>query len=168
MNHFCWLCKYAYLFWATTFTDSLNNNLLLETFWKDKLLHGVQAKKYHADNSIFSAKAFRQILKNMERHVRFSGVGAHHQNKVVERVIQTVVYKARIMLLYAALRWPKMAEVSHWPMAISHAVFLWNNTPNSDTDLSPFEVFWVSSEKVFIIQNQHVWCCQTYILHFTL
>ena len=58
------------------------------------LSNGVQAENYHADNGIFSAKAFKQILLDMDQHVRFSGVGAHHQNGVAKRAIQTVVYRA--------------------------------------------------------------------------
>ena len=106
------------------------------------LSHGVQVKNYHADNSIFSAKAFKQILLDMDQHVRFSGVGAHHQNRVAERAIQMVVYRACIMLLHTAFRWPEMADVSLWPMALSHAVFFWNNTLDPDTGLLPLEVFW--------------------------
>ena len=48
-----------------------------------------------------------------------------------------------MMLLHAALRWPEMADVSLWLMALSHAVFFWNNTPYPDTGLSPIEIFWV-------------------------
>ena len=132
------------------------------------LSHGVPVEKYHADNGIFSAKAFKQILSDMDQHVRFSGVGAHHQNGVAKQAICTVMYRAHIMLLHAALRWPEMADVSLWPMALSHAVFLWNNTTNPETGLSPLEVFSCSKADIPIIQQQHVWGCPVYVLHPTL
>ena len=72
------------------------------------------------------------------------------------------------MLLHAALRWPEMADVSLWPMTLSHAVLLWNNTPNLDTGLLPLEVFSCSKLDVPIIQQQHVWGCPVYVLHPTL
>ena len=53
------------------------------------LSHVVQVENYHADNDIFSAKAFKQILLDMDQHIRFSDVGAYHQNRVAESVVTT-------------------------------------------------------------------------------
>jgi hypothetical protein len=48
---------------------------------------GVSVQTYHADNGIFATKAFRAHCDYKGQELEFSGVGAHHQNGVAERVI---------------------------------------------------------------------------------
>jgi len=92
--------------------------------------HGTQILNYHADNEIFTSQEFSQHLQQEDQPLTLSGVRAHHQNAVAERALKTVVYRARIMLLHASLRWPESADASLWPMAFLHATYLWNLTPN--------------------------------------
>jgi len=54
--------------------------------------HGVQMNAYQADNGIFRAREFLQQLQ--QQNIRFSGVGAHYQNGIAERAIQTVMSRA--------------------------------------------------------------------------
>jgi uncharacterized membrane protein YhhN len=37
-----------------------------------------------------------------------------------------------IMMLHASIHWPEMSDPSLWPMAVAHAVFLYNHVPNLD------------------------------------
>eukprot|EP00957_Ditylum_brightwellii_P075849 5764767-Ditylum_brightwellii.AAC.1 len=51
--------------------------------------------------------------------IRFSGVGAAHQNAVTERAIQTITYMARTLLIHTSSRSPSgTITANHWPMAI--------------------------------------------------
>jgi hypothetical protein len=84
--------------------------------------HGVQISAYQADNGVFRAHEFVQQLK--EQKIHFSGVGAHHQNGIAERAIQTVTNRARTMMLHAFLHWPEQTDVSLWPMALQYATHL--------------------------------------------
>ena len=62
----------------------------------------------------------------------YSGVGAHGQNGVAERAIQTIVHSARTMMLHMDILWPDQFDMRLWPFVMEHAVYLWNHLPNSD------------------------------------
>ncbi|MGH7974205.1 MAG: hypothetical protein ACREBR_01670, partial [bacterium] len=147
-------------------TDTIRSKNLFERMAAS---HGVYIENYHSDNGIFSSFEFRRHLENLHQGQTLSGVGAHHQNGVAERAIQTVVTRARTLMLHAALRWPETSDVTLWPMALSYAAHLWNITPRENGGgLSPLEVF--SSSKIDhpILQGTHVWGCPTYVLDPTL
>ena len=67
---------------------------------RESLLSGVTIKRYHTDNGIFTANEFERALCEDFQGIRFSGVGAHHQNGVAERAIGTAQNMARAMLLH--------------------------------------------------------------------
>jgi hypothetical protein len=129
--------------------------------------HGVTIRAYRADNAPFAAKEF---LNDLEQHepkqmITYSGSGAHHQNGVAERAIQTVTRWARAMLLHACIHWPDQVDLSLWPFALEYAVYLWNHMPNRESMLAPLEVF---SDSMFdsyaFLQRTHVWGCPAYVL----
>jgi hypothetical protein len=63
----------------------------------------------------------------------FAGAGAHHHNGTAERAIQTIMNMSRTMMLHAAIHWPDVADSTLWPMAVAHAVYLYNHMPALDT-----------------------------------
>ena len=103
--------------------------------------NGIKLKSFHADNWPFTAEEFVRDCELQDQTITHSGVGAHHQNGVSERAIQTVVSWALSMLLHQTLHWPGQFDESHWPFALDHAVYLWNNLPKSSTGPSPNELF---------------------------
>ena len=66
------------------------------------------------------------------------GVGKH---SVAERSIQVVVNFDRAMMLYQALLWIYNFNTRLWKHAITYAVYLWNDLPTGDHDLSPIEIY---------------------------
>ena len=72
----------------------------------------------------------------------FSGVGAQHQNSKAERAIQTIMYMACIFLVHWSLHWTDMGadDISLWPFAVKHAVWIHNRVPNYESDLTPMEI----------------------------
>ena len=80
--------------------------------------HDRKVKHYHADNSVFDSMEFRESVDILNQKITFSGVGAHHQNGKAERAIQTVVKKARTMMLHLSLHWPETFSMDLWPYAI--------------------------------------------------
>jgi transposase InsO family protein len=92
----------------------------------------------HADNGVFTSAEFRDDMKRKGQQIRFSGVGAHHQNGIAERTIKTISYLARAQLIHAALRWPAENDLELWPFALQHATYIWNNIPGTD-GLAPIE-----------------------------
>ena len=63
-------------------------------------LHGVKLRHFHSDNHPFDAQEWKDDLETHEQTWSHSGVGAHHQNGVSERAIQTVTYWARALMGY--------------------------------------------------------------------
>ena len=74
--------------------------------------------------------------------MRFSGAHAHHQNGKAEHSIGTIFSLAGAMMTHAWTRWPERQDSSLWPLAVSHAVHVWNMLPsNPSNGLSPEDVF---------------------------
>ena len=90
-------------------------------------------------------------------------MGAHFQNGVAEGAIRIVVTKARTMILHAEIMWPEAKDPSLWPMALSHATHMYNNTPNS-VGLAPIEVFSRTVSDHQALRLAHTWGCPTYVL----
>ena len=76
---------------------------------------GIKVSSFLTDNGIFKSQEFRQDLDRKNQTIRFSGVGAHHQNGVAERAIKTICYLARSMLIHSALSWPAANDLELWP-----------------------------------------------------
>jgi len=80
-----------------------------------------------ADNgSSCTSASFAERLQRFEQTVRFAGAGAHHHNGKAERAIQTVMSIARTMMLHAGVHWGEVADLALWPMAVQHAVYVYN------------------------------------------
>ena len=125
----------------------------------------MKIKHFRADNAPFGAAEFRTNLELNGQTIDFSGVGAHHQNGVAERAIQTVTSWARAMLLNSAIMWPDQFDLELWLFALQHAVHIWNNLPQKDTKLAPIEVF--TGDKLSShehLKHLHVWGCPVFVL----
>ena len=127
--------------------------------------HGVTIKAYRADNVPFAAKEFIADLEAKRQDVTYSGTGAHFQNGVAKRAIQTVTSWARAMLLHAVLHWPDQADLELWPFALEYAVYLWNNLPNKESFLAPIEAFASTKfDSYDHLHRTHVFGCPVYVL----
>jgi hypothetical protein len=126
--------------------------------------NGVTVGEYHTDNGVFTAQTFMEEIASKGQGIQFSGVSAHHQNGAAENGIKVVVRNARTMMLHVALRWPGYADQDLWPMAMCHAVHLWNHTPKIATGLAPVEIFSGSKSDHGHLLNAHPWGCPVYIL----
>ena len=80
--------------------------------------HGVTIESYHGDNGVYHAKDFVDLLSFNKQRINYC-VGAHHQNGIAERVIQTISNSARTMLLHGAIYWPAGVSMDLWPFANS-------------------------------------------------
>jgi hypothetical protein len=73
--------------------------------------------------------------------MKLSGVGAHHQNGIAERAIQTVMWKARTMMIHLQIMWPDHFQANLWSFAVTYATWLHNHTPTEDLGFAPIELF---------------------------
>ena len=88
-----------------------------------------------------SSFCFTGNLKNRESEIELqdqtitiSAVGAHHQNGVAERNIQTSMSWAFSMMLHQLLHWPDAFDKALWPFALEHAVYLKSLTCDEPLD----------------------------------
>jgi hypothetical protein len=113
----------------------------------------------------FNSKEFKEDLNTKDQTLSLLGIGAHHQNGVAERAIQTVTQWARTILLHQVLHWPDQSKIDLWPFALEHAVYVWNHLPRKDIFIAPVELF---TGATFVdydhIQRARVWCCPVHVL----
>jgi hypothetical protein len=79
-----------------------------------------------------SAKSF--ALLTWELTIRMDVPNAKH-------AIQTGMAIAWNMILHTTIHWPNVADPQLWPKTVHHAVWLHNHIPNSETSLSPCDIF---------------------------
>ena len=126
---------------------------------------GIRIKRYHADNGIFVSEEFRNELELKEQVLDLSGVGAHFQNGKSERHIRTICALARAMMIHSALHWPDSHNLDQWPMAMDHAVWIWNNLPSEGDGISPEEKFTRQKAPNYNhLRAAHVWGSPCYVL----
>ena len=92
-------------------------------------------------------------------------MGGHHHNGVAERAIRTITSMARTMMLHQGIHWPEMADPQLWPMAVKHAVHVYNHVPCEDNGLSPYDIFTRTRSPTKRLHDLHVWGCPVYVLH---
>ena len=81
--------------------------------------------------------------------------------------INPVVTMASTMLMHAALRCREdTLSTDFWPTAMDYAVWVYNRTPDMQSELSAIEI-WSRSRFEPVsetLSNFHVWGCPTYVL----
>ncbi len=128
--------------------------------------HGVTLQKIRADNHPFGSAEFRADCKDKNQELDFSGVGAHHQNGVAERALLTCTSWARAIMLHALLHWPDQFDAALWPMALEHAVYMYNRMPNHHHKYAPLELFTGTNLRSYAtLQQARVWGRSVYVLY---
>lgn len=125
----------------------------------------VKVKKYHSDNVIFAKSAFKNHCKSLDQETSFSGVGAHHQNGVAERSMQTISGMAQANLLHLMLHWPARCKLNLWALSMHYAVWIYNRIPCELLGgLTPYE-FWSGCRSDHAdLKRAHVFGCPVYVL----
>lgn len=156
------------------FQSHLNTHKTATAKDKDKfelMCHdfGVIPQSYISNNgSAFTSKGFMDHLANFEQVICFAGTGTHHTAGIAEHAIQTIMSIACTMMLHSAIHWPDVANPTLWPMAVAHAVFLYNHIPQLKTGLLPHDVFLQTSWPQHKFHDLHVWGWPVYILEKAL
>ena len=76
---------------------------------------------------------------------------------MAENAIGNVMRAARSMMIHASLRWPKVSKKNLWPLAVEHVVYLHNNIPKMDSEMSPIEIWSKSKSSYSVLRNSHTW-----------
>jgi hypothetical protein len=101
-----------------------------------------EVKHYYSDNGIISAEEYHQECMDKGQSQSFSGVGAQHQHAWAKHAIQTIMYMACCFMVHSSLHWTDQGldDISLWPFAVKHAVWLYNRVPNHLSGLTPLEL----------------------------
>ena len=127
--------------------------------------HGIKIKSYHADNHPFTAQEFLDDIERQNQTISLSGAGAHHQNSVAERAIQTVFSWTRSQMLHQLIHWPDQFDKANWPFALEHSINVWNNMPRARHGQTPLELFTgIKSPNRHLLNRVRVWGSPCYVL----
>jgi Integrase core domain. len=130
--------------------------------------HGVLVEDYLTDNGIFSKTKFVDHIRQHNQQIHYCGVNAHHKNAIAERAIRTVSELTRALLLHASTHWPEGINGALWPMAVDHAVHLYNTLPNRH-GVCPLDLFsGTTIPRHKLVRELHVWGCPVYLFDPTL
>ncbi|CAJ1937369.1 unnamed protein product [Cylindrotheca closterium] len=64
---------------------------------------------------------------------------------------------AQTMMMHQAIHWPDVATTTLWPLAVDHAVFLYNHMPNQSSGLSPHDLLTKTRWKQPQLADVQVW-----------
>ena len=82
---------------------------------------GQTVKHYHANNSRFADNGFINAVNGKDQKITFCGVGAHHQNGIMENENKILTTEGHTILLHGRQMWPNMIDEMFWPFAIKAA-----------------------------------------------
>ena len=79
---------------------------------------GRKVKHYHADNGRFADNGFIDAVNSKDQKITYFGVGAHHQNGIIENKNKMLTLGAQTLLLHGMRMWPSMIDTMFWPFAM--------------------------------------------------
>lgn len=109
-----------------TAEETVDSKHTFETFAASQ---GVTVKSDHADNGTFNTRIFKESIITVKQRIDFCGAYAHHQNSIVERMIQTITFHAHCQLFHAMASWPNAITADFWPFPVRLVVDIHNNSP---------------------------------------
>ncbi len=111
-----------YVFVALMRNLTLDETLLAKTsFERHANEGGVNIESYCADNGRFANSGFQQAGQDCDQKITYCAVGAHHQNRIVERRIKEFTLISQTLLLHAKRHWPDYVTTMMWPFALKEA-----------------------------------------------
>ena len=68
------------------------------------------------------------------------------------------------MMLHSAIHWPEMGDQVLWPMAVAHAIYIYNHVPLTESGVCPSDLFTKMRWEQRKFHDLHVWGCPVYVL----
>ena len=144
---------------------TLDETLLAKSAWEKVMAQaGHMVKHYHADNGRFADNGFIDSINDSDQKITFCGVGAHHQNGIVENKNKILTQGARTLLLHGMRMWPQMVDEMFWPFAMK-AVAERLNTLQIDTlGRTPESILHGIDVEDIPVKSFHTLFCPVYVL----
>ena len=144
---------------------TLEETIKAKRAW-EKILHdaGHSAKHYQADNGRFADQGFQDDCTAHDQTISYCGVGAHHQNGIVENKNKILTQGARTMLLHGMRMWPAMITTMFWPFALKAMAERLNRLhvhPDGSTPES--KLYGICGESI-PVGSYHTLFCPVYVL----
>ena len=113
------------LWGATTFVDHVSDyvyvhlmrdlsltKILLAKSEMEKVMAqaGRTVKHCHANNGRFSDNGFIDAVNGKDQNITLYGIGAHHQNGIIENENKILTTGGRILLIHCRHMWPNMID----------------------------------------------------------
>jgi hypothetical protein len=124
----------------------------------------ISVKHYQADNGQFSDNEFLAACNNLNQIIEFCGVGAHHQNGIVENRKKQLTQTARVLLLHGMRMWPQMIDQMFWPFAIKAAAERMNSLHIDTKDHTSESKFYGVNIENVPVKTFHTMFCPCYVL----
>jgi hypothetical protein len=125
--------------------------------------HGVHIRHCHTDNGRFVDNLWKTHAQLMGQTYSNSGVGAHHQNGIVEKRIRDLQDLARSSLIHAIRRWPDAITTQLWPYALRKANVAINQSLPPKAIAAPINVF-SNLKGMLELKHEHPFGCPAYVL----
>eukprot|EP00957_Ditylum_brightwellii_P024455 1846123-Ditylum_brightwellii.AAC.1 len=120
--------------------------------------YGHNVEVYHGDNSRFDSQDVKESCDKAQQTYSYYGVGAHHQNDIIEATNKRLSQGARTILLHAKRKWPSVIASILWPFCYKCAEEHHNLLDLNPDGLSPVEVLLGHTEEL-VADDFHAWGC---------
>ena len=129
--------------------------------------YGHRVESYHADNSRFDSKEFKESCDMAQQTYSYCGVGANHQNGIAEAMNKKLSHGTRTSLLHAKRKWPDVISTILWPFCYNNVEERQNNLYLNADGMSPIEILLGHKEEI-AAEDFHTWGCSVFVLHSSL
>ena len=81
---------------------------------------GQTVQHYHADNGRFADNGLINTGNGKDQKITFCGVGAHHQNGIIENKNKILTTGGLTLLLHGRRMWTNIIDEMFWPFVIKY------------------------------------------------
>ena len=125
---------------------------------------GRTIKHYHADNGRFADNGFIDAVNENNQRITFCGVGAHHQNGIIENKNKMLTLGARTLLLHGMRMWPQMIDSMFWPFAMKAVAARHNKMQVDILGRTPESILHGVEIEDIPVKSYHTLFCPVYVL----
>ena len=125
---------------------------------------GRSVKHYHADNGRFANNGFIDAVNAKDQSISYCGVGAHHQNGIVENRNKVLTLGARTLLMHGIRMWPEMVDTMFWPFAMKAVAERLNGLQLDLSGNTPESVLHGVVVEDLPVKSYHTLFCPVYVL----
>ena len=121
-------------------------------------------KHYHADNIRLADNGFVDFVNRKSQKPTFYGVGAHHQNVIIENRNKVLIKGTLTILLHIISMWPQMIDGMFWPFSMKVVAKRLNSLQLDILGRTPESILHGVEVQDIPVKSYHTLFCPTYVL----